>query len=178
MSDLLTSLFTKEQPWANLSRHSLQKSSVSESLLSLFKKEQCEWFDSDSSKSLAKNKWFARKFVFFICFDNFSPFLCPRANLSSLFAHLLFLKSCLNDLLPSLSQRLWATCSDCSWHKSNSERFAQVPHDIRVTVSDSLRSLMTKERPEQFPLSLTKNKQIAGKTDEQISNPDISLRRF
>ena len=48
----------------------------------------------------------------------------------------------------------------------------------RAAVSDSLTSLFTKERQEQFPffeeriaLLLTKNERIARKTDEQISNP-------
>ena len=55
----------------------------------------------------------------------------------------------------------------------------------RATASDSLPSLMTKERwgllalfHEPIALSLTKNKQFAWKTDEQISNPEFMCNRY
>ena len=69
-----------------------------------------------------------------------------------------------------------------SLQKSDRERFAQVTHDKRATVSDFLRSLMTKEQRERFvfftgeslflpsfALSLTKNEQIAQKTSTNLS---------
>ena len=73
----------------------------------LFKKELCEWFARDSSKSLAKNEWFARKFYFHM-FWQFFTFLCSRAN-----------RSCCSSLIGSFL-------------KSDSERFAQVAHDKRA----------------------------------------------
>ena len=108
-----------------------------------------------------------KKFVFFVCIWRFFPFLCPWANRSRCSSLLRsFLKSEVRNSLRSL-----ITKSDCVW-------FAQVAHDKRATVSDSLTSLFTKERQEQFPffeeriaLLLTKNERIARKTDEQISNP-------
>ena len=60
MSDSLTSLFTKEQLWAIHSRHSFQKSHMSELLSLLFEK-------SDVSDSL-------EKFVFSYIFDSFPLF--------------------------------------------------------------------------------------------------------
>ena len=32
---------------------------------SLFKKERCEWFASDSSKSLVKNEWFTKQYKYY-----------------------------------------------------------------------------------------------------------------
>ena len=65
----------------------------------------------------------------------FPPLLCPRANCSRLSSLICsFLKSNLNDLLPSL------------FTKGQSERFAQVAQNKGATVSDSLTSLFKKER--------------------------------
>ena len=81
----------KERPWVIRSCHSLKKSdykyvqialislyqtdSVSKSLSSLFKKEQCEWFTRYSSKLRTKNEQFAqRKSYFLYVFHCFSPF--------------------------------------------------------------------------------------------------------
>ena len=61
-----------------------------------------------------------------------------------------FLKSDLSDLLPSL------------FTKERPERFAQVAHDKRATVSDSLRLLMTKE----LKINQLQHKLI--KTSEQL----------
>ena len=75
----------------------------------------------------------------------------------------------------------WVIHSRRSLQKSDRERFAQVTHDKRATVSDFLRSLMTKEQRERFvfftgeslfpsfALSLTKNEQIAQKTSTNLS---------
>ena len=65
----------KERPWAICS-------------LSLFFKEQHEWFACDSSESLSKNNQFAQffKYIFHVFFTAFPLFL------QSLFAPLLFFK--------------------------------------------------------------------------------------
>ena len=99
----------------------------------------------------------------------FPPLLCPRANCSRLSSLICsFLKSNLNDLLPSL------------FTKGQSERFAQVAQNKGATVSDSLTSLFKKElkcdslkkrAKRTFALSLTKIGRFAQNTDEQIPNP-------
>ena len=109
---------------------------------------------------------FVTNLVFFICFYSFSSFLCPRANRPN------------RSLLILFFERL--------------EHFAPVTLYKKVTVSDSLRLLITKEQPRairsgrsiqkndgsdslffmNIALSLTKNERITGKTDERISNPD------
>ena len=61
-------------------------------------------------------------FVFFVCFWQIFPFFPKNKSLPSLFAHLLFFKEGL-------------------------ERFAPIALNKRAIVSDSLRSLMTKEWP-------------------------------
>ena len=74
----------------------------------------------DSRKLLAKNEWFAQKicsFLMFFLWQFFPPFM-----LTLLFAHSLFFK-----------ERL--------------EQFSLVALYKRATMSDSLRSLMTKEQP-------------------------------
>ena len=62
--------------------------------------------------------------------------------------------------------------------KEQQEWFAQVAHDKRATLSNSLTSLFTKERQERITLfheritlSLTKNERIDQKKDERIPNP-------
>ena len=90
------------------------------------------------------------KIEFYICFWQFFSLSMPKSeSLPSLFAHSLFCKE-------------------------QPERFALVALFKRATMSNSLRSLMTKERREWFPLfheqialSLTNNEQIAQKTDSQ-----------
>ena len=77
---------------------------------------------------LQKTSNWLDKFVFFYVFDNFSPFVCPRAN-SSLRSSLI-----------------------CSFFKEQLERLAHVALYKRATMSDSLRLLMTKERPKRFAL--------------------------
>ena len=124
----------QELPWAIHSHHSLQKSEL------LFKKEWCEWFACDSSESLAKNERIARKeranclqrmseslekFVFLYVFDKFSPFY---------------------------AQEQIATTDHWLFFRERLEGFAPVAFYKRATMSDCLRSLMTKERREPFTL--------------------------
>ena len=52
------------------------------SLSSLFQKERCKWYARDSSKLLTKTRDSIEKFIFFVCFRQFFPFLCPSANSS------------------------------------------------------------------------------------------------
>ena len=92
-------------------------------------------------------------------------------SLMLLLAQLLFLKSNLRDLLLLL------------FTKERPELFAQVVHNKRVTMSDSLtllfkkgwkcNSLTKKQTNCTFTLSLTKNEQFAEKTNEQIPNPGV-----
>ena len=58
------------------------------------------------------------------------------------FAHLL--------KITHFDEQLWAICSDRSGQMSDCERIAQVSHDKEATVSESLRSLMTKEQHKRF----------------------------
>ena len=111
---------------------------MNNSLMSLFKKEPCEVLLVIRANHLQKTSNLLKKSYFCMFF----PFLCPKANRSS------------------RSRR--------SLQKSDHERFAQVAHDKRATVSDSLRSLMTKEQWEIFAFLLfrSKNEQIAQKTDK------------
>ena len=102
----------KERPWGILSRHSLQKSYVIQSLSPLFKKEWCEWFASEritrkTGAICSKNSYFS------YVFDSFPPFLCPRANRShpsSLICS--FLTSNLSNSLTLLftKERPWPIC--------------------------------------------------------------------
>ena len=93
VSNLHMSLFYKEQTWAICWRGSSQKSNVSKSLLSLFKKELREWFTRDSSKLLAKNERFARKICFFWMFLQFFPCFRPKIeSFPSLLAQLICFK--------------------------------------------------------------------------------------
>ena len=96
---------------------------------SLIKKERCEWFASDWSELLAKNKtsYSLEKLVIFDSFWQFFPFVCPRVNCSrrSLLIRS-FIQSDLSDLLLSLltKERLWAIRSRRSFAHKN-KRYAQ-----------------------------------------------------
>ena len=56
MSDSLRSFMTNERPWANLSRHSVQKSDMSDSLVIC-------WANPFQKRAIR-----SKKFLFFICF--------------------------------------------------------------------------------------------------------------
>ena len=88
--DSLSIIFTKEQPWANRSHRSLQKSQVSESLLSLFKKKRCECFAHHWIESLAKNERFPWKTRMYLTV--FPLFMPKSESLPLLFSHSLFFK--------------------------------------------------------------------------------------
>ena len=115
---------------------------MSNSHTSLFTKEQCEWFACASSKSLAKNERFARKIHIFSMFLTVFPLFYAQEQIPpvAFCSFALFLRV------------TWAIRSRCSLQKSNHELFAQVAHDKRVTVNDSLRLLMTKEQGKRFAL--------------------------
>ena len=127
-----------------------------------------EWIACKNRVICLKNSYFS------YVIDSFSPFLCPRENRSRCSLLICsFLKSDLSNFLPSLftKEPLWAICSGRSWKKSN--------------VTDLLRLLMIKEQQERFALfhkqialTLTKNKRIARKTDERISNPVCLLFKY
>ena len=89
-----------------------KRATVSDSLMSLFTKEQCEWFTSDLNRLLIKNERFAQNILIFR-FAN-------RSRCSSLICS--FLKSDLGDL----------NCSHHSLQKSDREQFAQVAHYKRA----------------------------------------------
>ena len=93
---------------------------VSESLSLLIKKEQCEWFACDSSKSLAKNERFTQKICLFRMFETSVPLF----NAQEWITHVAL---CSFALVST-----WVICSRRSLQKSN--------------LSNSLRSLITKER--------------------------------
>ena len=99
----------------------------------------------------------------------------PKSEtLPLLFAHSLFFKEQFNrfSLVALYKRETLSHSLRLSMTKEPLERFAP------ATVSDSQRSLMTKEQRERFALfherialSLTKNEQIARKTDERSPNP-------
>ena len=93
---------------------------VSESLSLLIKKEQCEWFACDSSKSLAKNERFTQKICLFRMFETSVPLF----NAQEWITHVAL---CSFALVST-----WVICSRRSLQKSN--------------LSNSLRLLITKER--------------------------------
>ena len=115
MSNLLTLLFTKERPWVICSRRSLKRSDVSDSLVIL-------------ANRLQKTRNSLEKFVFFVCFWQFFPFICPRANSSSssLLIHS-FLKSNLSNWLPSL------------FTKERQERFTHFHERIALSITKNKR---------------------------------------
>ena len=96
VSKSLSSLFIKEQPWANRSRRSLKNSDMS------------DLFVIRGRIALKKRVICSNTFQFFFVFDGFSllfPFLCPRAKR---FLH--------SSLCHSFFKR--AICSHCSFsHK-------------------------------------------------------------
>ena len=62
-----------------------KRATVSKSLSQLFTKNRRQWFAHDLSKSLLKNRRFAKKIIFFVCFWQFFtafPLFVPRANCS------------------------------------------------------------------------------------------------
>ena len=125
MSESLSSLLTKERQWVIRSGRSGQKSNVSESLSSLMTKERHEWFARDSSQSLLKksNSHEEKKNLIFCMFLTVFSFLCPRTN---------------HSRHSSLSRSFFK-----EWHG----RFDHVALYKRATVRESLRSLITNERP-------------------------------
>ena len=144
MSNLILSILKKERPWANRSRQSLQnrdreqialvdpykRATVSESIVSIFTKERCQWLACDSSESLSKNAWFA---CFPYIFDSFPHLLCQKSKLlPSLFALFLNING-INSLSSIFNkEQLW-------------ERIDPVDLKKRATVSESIPSIFKKE---------------------------------
>ena len=128
----LSSLLTKERPWAISSGCSGQKSDVGELLSSLMTKERHEWFAHCSSKLLSKSSTSPEKNGknrIFHMFLTVFPFLCPKALRSHRsFLSCSFLMSNMSDLITLLftKERTWANRSGHSLQKSNRERFAHV----------------------------------------------------
>ena len=126
MSNWLSSLFKKELPCANCSPRSLQKSNISDSLVI----QMNNWIALKKQVICSKN-------VFFVCFWQFSPFLCPRVNRShrsSLSRS--FLKSDGSNSLSLLfkKEQMWANRFCRSLQKSDREQqFAPIAHDKRAT---------------------------------------------
>ena len=122
----------KERPWEICSWGSLQRVTMSEWLLSLFTKEQCERTARESSELI-------EKFVFFVYFLQFSPYtvMPKRESLPSLFAHSLFTKE-----LP------WAICWRCSkkerkgdsLQKTSKSRFPSFAHKKQAIRSKNKRA--------------------------------------
>ena len=82
MRESLLLLFTKEQPRANQSHLSLQKSNHEGIAIVALKKEWREWFTPNLSESLSKNELFAQKnCIFCKCFTTFPLFMPKRESL-------------------------------------------------------------------------------------------------
>ena len=142
MRKLLSSLFTKEQPWAIPSEHSWQKNDH----------KRFTEVAHDKRLALVIHSWFKRiaiKNERFADFHCFSPFLCPRANHSccSLLSHS-FLQSGGSDVLTSLFTRVWlsANRSRRFLHKSDPEQFTQVAHDKRANCSFAHKKLANRSK--------------------------------
>ena len=95
------------------------------------------------------------KLVFFICLYSFFPFMPKSESLPSLFAHSIFFKEQLEGFSP----------------------VAQVSHDKRATgaILSFYERIALFMSGSLFRSFAHKNEQIAGKTDEQISNPVFSV---
>ena len=123
--------YFKEQPWAIHSCRSLQKSDHEQfAHIALYKRATwanctCYYLKksdvSDSRENLSKNQRFARKFVFFLCFWQFSPLLCQE-------------------------QITHITLLSFTLFKERLERVAPVAHYKRATVIDALTLLFKKEQ--------------------------------
>ena len=128
-------------------------------------------FKLDSSKSHAKNERFAQKVRNFRMYLTVFPLFMPISELFPvLFAPSLFFKK-RSEKFPQVAHYKkwpWASCSHRSLQKSNCERYAQVAHDKRASVSDSLTSLFTKERQEQFPFFEERIALLLTKTSELL----------
>ena len=169
MSDLLRLLFTKEQQRAIQSGRFLQKSNR-ERLAQVALYKRAMWANHAWFEGIAcKKDRFAGKIHMFHMFLTVFPLFMPKSeSLPSLFPHTLFFKE----------QFEWF--AHIAHYKKNCEQFAQVAHDKIATLSNLLRSLMTKEWWEQFALFFSSESlfhsqkgQIARKLDERISNLDM-----
>ena len=135
---------TKEQPRANCSGHSWQNSDCEQfAQVTLF----YEWPEPMAQKLAICSKKIG-KIVFFLCFLQFFPFLCQRAN-------------------PPIALR-----SVTHLLKSNHEQIAQVTLYKIATVSHSLRLLMTNERWEQFALFHERIALSFTKIEESLEKPN------
>ena len=117
MSNLLLWLFTKKWQWANHSRHSLQKSDMSDSLI-FWKRITLLLFHSQKTSNWLE-KCVALTMLLRVFFTAFNLFIPKSKLLPSLFAPSLILKSHWSDSLLEKSQLLF-----CSFnHKKRAIRF-------------------------------------------------------
>ena len=140
----MANVFLFLQIKANCSPRSLKKSVVSDLIVI-------------QANRLQKKNNSIVKFLFFICFWQFFPFLCPRANLSHPSLNIpSFLQSDLSDWLPSLFLKEWLRVihSDHSWQKSEGSN-----------------SLFLNSKS----LFYSQKRVNCSKTDEQIPNTGFSL---
>ena len=97
-----------------------------------------------------------KKIKFIVCIWLFSPYLCPRESCTC-HSSLSFKKKsnvALDKRVP------WANRFHHSLQKSSHEWFLPIAHDMLFSQANR-----------SFALALTKNKQFALKTNEQIPNP-------
>ena len=147
---------TKEQPRAICSGRSKQKSDCERfAKATLLLRVTWANLSCHSQKREIHFKKFKKNFFSYF-FDSFSPFLCQRVNSSF----------CSSLSCSFFKDRPWANCSGQSDKKTNLKRFAPVALYKRATGGIHF-------FPERIALSLTKNEQIAGKTNERIPNIDL-----
>ena len=104
-----------------------KRAAMSKSLLSLFKKDQCQWFTREPLFHSKKNERFARKKSYFSpCFLQFFTVfplsMLKSDSLPSLFIPLLFFKELLwanRSCLSLQKEWLWVIRSHCSLQKSH-----------------------------------------------------------
>ena len=138
-----------------------KRAAMSKSLLSLFKKDQCQWFTRESLFHSKKKERFARKKSYFSpCFLQFFTVvplsMLKSDSLPSLFIPLLFFK-----------ELLWANRSCLSLQKSDCEWFAHIALYKRAT--GVMRSFPRGNH--YFALSLTKKIVICLKNQRANSQP-------
>ena len=156
MSDSLWLLYKKERPGANRSHHFVKEWLWGNGSHRSLEKSDCEQIALDFFKKEGC-QWFA----------------CDSSKLLSKDSDLLK-KNMFFYVFYSFSLHFLLFIS---WR----ERIAPVAFDKRATMSESLQSLFTKERPwaialfhKRINLLLIKNEWFARKTDEWIPNPAVS----
>ena len=157
LSNSILSIFKKERPWANQSHRSLQKSDHKRiALLDLYKRTMLV-IHTDSSDSL----------VFFTCFWKFLPLFMSKEQIATVTLRSFLKIDGVNLFLAIIfkKERSLANWSHRSSKKSDREQTDLMSEGIYSLFSRSNRS---------FALSTTKNNRFARKTVDRFPNPALT----